>query len=51
MARHSVDADAAFERLRSHSQVNGRRLSDVAAAVVESHLLLLGPAGDGLELA
>jgi response regulator NasT len=50
MARHSVDADAAFERLRVHSQVNGRRLSDVAAAVVESHLLLLGPALDGLEL-
>jgi AmiR/NasT family two-component response regulator len=50
MARHSLDADVAFERLRSHSQVNGRRLSDVAAAVVESHLLLLGPAVGGLEL-
>jgi response regulator NasT len=50
MARHSVDADAAFERLRAHSQVNGRRLSDVAAAVVESHLLLLGPPSGGLEL-
>src|SRR5579862_2311662 len=41
MARHSVDADTAFERLRDHSQHNGRKLSDVAAAVVESHLLLL----------
>jgi len=41
MARHSVSADAAFERLRDHSQHNGRKLSDVAAAVVESHLLLL----------
>ena len=43
--------------LRDHSQHNGRKLSDVAAAVVESHLLLLppgsgqaqppDPAGDG----
>ncbi len=41
MARHSVNADRAFEMLRDHSQNNGRKLSDVAAAVVESHLLLL----------
>ena len=41
MARHSISADAAFERLRTHSQHNGRKLSDVAAAVVESHLLLI----------
>ena len=41
MARHSISADKAFERLRDHSQHNGRKLSDVAAAVVESHLLLL----------
>jgi AmiR/NasT family two-component response regulator len=41
MARHSINADTAFERLREHSQHNGRKLSDVAAAVVESHLLLL----------
>ena len=41
MARHSVNADRAFEMLRDHSQQNGRKLSDVAAAVVESHLLLL----------
>jgi hypothetical protein len=26
--------------LRDHSQHNGRKLSDVAAAIVESHLLL-----------
>lgn len=44
MARHSISADAAFKRLRDHSQHNGRKLSDVAAAVVESHLLLLPPA-------
>jgi response regulator NasT len=43
MARHSINADVAFERLRDHSQHNGRKLSDVAAAVVESHLLLLPP--------
>jgi len=41
MARHAVNADKAFEKLRDHSQHNGRKLSDVAAAVVDSHLLLL----------
>jgi AmiR/NasT family two-component response regulator len=40
MAQHSTNADRAFEMLRDHSQHNGRKLSDVAAAVVESHLLL-----------
>ena len=50
MARHSIGAEQAFERLRDHSQHNGRKLSDVAAAVVESHLLLLPPNGpDPLE--
>jgi response regulator NasT len=41
MARRSIDAETAFEQLRDHSQHNGRKLADVAAAVVESHLLLL----------
>ena len=41
MARHAIDADRAFEMLRDHSQHNGRKLGDVAAAIVESHLLLL----------
>jgi AmiR/NasT family two-component response regulator len=41
MARHSINADEAFELLRDHSQHNGRKLGDVAAAVVNSHLLLL----------
>jgi two-component system, response regulator / RNA-binding antiterminator len=41
MARHSLDADRAFEMLRDHSQRTGRKLADVALAVVESHLLLL----------
>jgi AmiR/NasT family two-component response regulator len=43
MARHAVDQDRAFEMLRSHSQRNGRKLADVADAVVESHLLLVPP--------
>ena len=43
MARHSLDADRAFEMLRDHSQHNGRKLVDVAQAIVDSHLLLLPP--------
>jgi AmiR/NasT family two-component response regulator len=43
MARHSLDGDKAFEMLRHHSQHNGRKLSDVASAIVDSHLLLLPP--------
>src|SRR4029453_2243174 len=34
----------AFELLRAHSQRTGRKLAEVADAVVESHLLLLPPA-------
>jgi len=41
MARHSIDADAAFELLREHSQHNGTKLVDVATAIVDSHLLLV----------
>ena len=44
MARNSIDADQAFEMLRDHSQHNGRKLIDVAQAIVDSHLLLLPPA-------
>ena len=40
MARHSVDADRAFEMLRDHSQHNGRKLVDVAQALVDSYQLL-----------
>lgn len=43
MARHAIDGDRAFEMLRSHSQQTGRKLNDVASAVVDSHLLLLAP--------
>jgi hypothetical protein len=32
-----------FEMLRDHSQHNGQRLADVAAAIVDSHLLLVPP--------
>ncbi len=41
MERRATDAERAFEMLRDHSQQNGRKLADVAKAVVESHLLLL----------
>jgi AmiR/NasT family two-component response regulator len=41
MARNGVDADKAFTMLRDHSQRNGQKLADVAAAIVDSHLLLL----------
>lgn len=41
MARNAVNADDAFDLLRQHSQMNGRKVADVAAAIVESHLLLL----------
>src|SRR5204863_10034911 len=44
MARHSIDADHAFEMLRGHSQHNGRKVVDVAQAIVEGHLLLVSPA-------
>ena len=41
MARHAINADQAFEMLRDHSQHNGRKLADVAAAIIDSHLLLV----------
>ena len=44
MSRHAIDANDAFERLRDHSQHNGRKVGDVAQAIVDSHLLLLPPA-------
>jgi AmiR/NasT family two-component response regulator len=40
MARHGIDADRAFELLREHSQHNGHKVTDVAAAIVETHQLL-----------
>ena len=43
MASHGIDQEQAFEMLRTHSQHNGRKLVDVAQAIVDSHLLLLQP--------
>ena len=43
MSRHAIDADNAFELLRDHSQHNGRKIGDVAQAIVDSHLLLVPP--------
>jgi AmiR/NasT family two-component response regulator len=48
MARHSIDGDRAFEMLRTHSQHGGQKVADVAAAIVDSHLLLTTqPADEG----
>jgi AmiR/NasT family two-component response regulator len=41
MARHAIDGDTAFEMLRDYSQHNGRKVADVAAAIIESHRLLV----------
>ena len=43
MARQAIDERKAFELLRSQSQRSGRKLFDVAEAVVESHMLLVPP--------
>jgi AmiR/NasT family two-component response regulator len=43
MARHGIEDTKAFEMLRDHSQHNGRKLIDVAEAIVDSHLLLVPP--------
>jgi AmiR/NasT family two-component response regulator len=40
MERHSIDEETAFEMLRDRSRVANRKLVDVAAAVVDGHLLL-----------
>lgn len=43
MARQSIDERRAFELLRAQSQRSGKKLFDVAEAVLESHLLLVPP--------
>ena len=40
MARHGINGDEAFDLLRNHSQHGGGRLSDIAAAVVDTNSLL-----------
>jgi AmiR/NasT family two-component response regulator len=48
MERHALDEHAAFEMLRAHSRRTGRKLVDVAEAVVDSHLMLPAQrSGDG----
>lgn len=42
MARHGLDAEAAFAMLRSHSQRTGEKLLDVAEAVTRAHALFPG---------
>jgi AmiR/NasT family two-component response regulator len=43
MERHKIDEDQAFEMIRSQSQLTGRKVIDVAEAIVESYLLLPSP--------
>jgi response regulator NasT len=43
MERHKIDKDRAFAMLLSHSKLTGRTVTDVAEAIVESHLLLPPP--------
>jgi AmiR/NasT family two-component response regulator len=40
MERHSTDERRAFEMLRERSRIDNRKLIDLAAAVVDGHLLL-----------
>ena len=47
MARNLIDEDDAFKMLRDHSQHTGRKLADLADAVVQAHLLLLPPQAKG----
>ena len=46
MERHGVDEQRAFELLRAQSRNSGRKLVDVAASVVEGHLLLPARGGE-----
>jgi response regulator NasT len=47
MERNSIDEDGAFNLLRDHSQRTGRKLADIADAIVQSHLLLLPQQANG----
>jgi response regulator NasT len=40
MERHGIAADAAYAMLKSHSQQTGRKLTDVAHAITQTHQLL-----------
>ena len=41
MARRGIDAETAFELLRDTSRRSGRKVGDVADAIVQSHVLLV----------
>jgi len=43
MERHSLTDHRAFELIRDHSQHNGRKVFDIAQAILDSHLLLSSP--------
>ena len=43
MERHKIDKDRAFEMVRAQSQLTGRKVIDLAEAIVDSHLLLPPP--------
>jgi response regulator NasT len=40
MERNSINADAAYRLLKAKSQQTGQKLSDLARAITETHLLL-----------
>jgi AmiR/NasT family two-component response regulator len=40
MERHAIDDRAAFERLRDHARSGGRRVVEIAQAVLDGHALL-----------
>lgn len=40
MERHGIDEQAAFEALRAHARRNNQKIVDIAAAVLDGHLLL-----------
>lgn len=41
MAQRAIDADTAYAMLRDQSQHTGRKLAELATAIIDSHLLLL----------
>jgi response regulator NasT len=49
MERNRIDADAAFALLKAHSQQTGEKLSDVAQAITQTHLLLASEGRAGTE--
>lgn len=46
MARNGIDADSAYDLLKSQSQRSGRKLFEVAEALTQTHGMLSGPPPD-----